>query len=772
MATREEKDGEQRTLPSGAAAYGGRYSVEEELGRGGMGRVVRARDLKLDRAVALKLLAPGVHSEEQRQRFEQEARAAGALNHPNILAVHDIGEQGGEPFIVTELLEGETLRSVLSRGPLAPARALEFAVQLAEGLAAAHAAGIIHRDVKPENLFLTKQGHLKILDFGIAKLLEGKRAAGALHTDTGAVMGTPGYMSPEQVNGEHATARTDVFAFGAVLHEMLAGRGPFERPSGVDAAHAILHDPPAPLPPSPLSRIVARCLEKDPAARPADAGEVLAELRQISSPAPRRRRGFFAAAGLALAAAVAIFILRPHAVSETVQPSIAVLPFVNLSSDKEQEYFSDGIAEEILNALAQVEGLNVAGRTSSFYFKGKNEDLASIAARLHVSTLLEGSVRKAGGRVRITAQLINAADGYHLWSKQYDRELTDIFKVQSELATAVVEALKVKLLPGTSLSSKVHPARDPEAYRLFLLGRSLVSLGTKESTHRAAATLEKAVELEPSYAPAWEWLAYQRGNTLLALSSQAHVSPRQVLEAAERAVAADPEYSGGWAARGWVRANFLWDWAAAQSDLERALALSSRSGMALNAYAVFLQKQGRLKEAIATQRKFHDTDPLGAVGWINLGGYLISDGQFDAAREALRRALEVSPDNPRALQDLASIDLLDGRPARALQAFEKVPLGNDRLMSVAIAQHELGHARESQQALAALAAKPEGDVAYRIAAVHAWRGERDAAFEWLERAYARHDLQLRFLKVDPFLRNLRGDPRYSALLKKINLPAD
>jgi len=391
-----------------------------------------------------------------------------------------------------------------------------------------------------------------------------------------------------------------------------------------------------------------------------------------------------------------------------------------------------------------------------------------------VATLLEGSVRKSGNRVRITAQLINARDGYHLWSNQYDRDLTDIFKVQGEVASAVVEAFKVKLLPGTAVSTKIHPARDPEAYRLFLLGRSLVVLGTKESTHRGAAALEKAVELEPSYAPAWEWLAIGRGNSALGHSpwDQAQMLARQALQAADRAVALDAEYPGGWAARGWIRANLFWDWAAAQSDLERALALSSRSGIALNMYATFLQKQGRLKEAIAAVRKFVETDPLNAVVWTNLSGFLIPDGQFDAAREADRRALEISPDNPQALQDLVRMDLLTGRAAHALEATEKLPLDNDRLMNVAIAQHELGHARESQQALEALAAKSEGDVAYRLAAVHAWRGERDAAFEWLERAYARHDLQLRFLKVDAFLRNLRGDPRYTALLKKMNLPLD
>ena len=296
-------------------------------------------------------------------------------------------------------------------------------------------------------------------------------------------------------------------------------------------------------------------------------------------------------------------------------PSIAVLPFVNLSSDKEQEYFSDGISEEILNALAQVQGLHVAGRTSSFSFKGKNEDLASIASKLHVAAILEGSVRKSGHRVRVTAQLINAADGFHLWSNQYDRKLKDIFEVQSELATAVVEALKIQLLPGSGLS--VQPARNPEAYRLFLLGRSLLQSQTLESERRSEGVLERAVVLEPSYGPAWELLAAVRGTAVLHVPA-AEVSLRAAgaLNAAERAIALSPSLPGGYAIRGWIKSNVFWDWAGAQSDLERALSLSSETeSRSRNMYATLISKQGRLKEAIAIQRRVAEVDPLNPYAW-------------------------------------------------------------------------------------------------------------------------------------------------------------
>src|SRR5215471_18512701 len=457
-------------------------------------------------------------------------------------------------------------------------------------------------------------------------------------------------------------------------------------------------------------------------------------------------------------------------------PSIAVLPFADLSPSKDQEYFSDGITEEILNALAQVDGLRVAGRTSSFYFKGKNEDLAVIADKLHVATLLEGSVRKSGNRVRITAQLINAKDGFHLWSKQYDRELTDIFKVQGELALAVVDALKVKLLSGAAAAPKVHEARDPEAHRLFLLGRSQLFRQTAESLAQAAANLAKAVAIDPAYAPAWVTLSGVHGNLALrAPRSEISRRAQEALAEVDRAIAIDGDFAEAFSTRGWIRGWLLWDWPGAKADLQRALQLNPQSPDALSAYAGFIQKAGRLSEAIALQRKAAELDPLDAVDWMNLGAYLMEDGQLGPAREAFFRAEEISPNNEVALASLLLLDLLEGHPAKALEAAGKLPDGPFRLLSIAIAQHDLGRPRESAAALAALVAKvpsDEPDVAYWVAAVHAWRGERDRAFEWLETAYKRRELRLRLVRVEPYFRSLRGDPRLLALLKKMNLPLD
>src|SRR5438132_2896164 len=421
------------TVPSMPGVIAGRYSIDRELGRGAMGRVFAAHDAKLDRDVAIKVLAPGARGEEELRRFEQEARAAGSLNHPNVVAVYDIGVHGGEPYIVSELLEGAPLRERLGGKPLPAALVIDLASQLAEGLAAAHDKGVIHRDLKPENLFVTRGGRLKILDFGIAKLT--RAAPSVPQTDTGTVMGTVGYMSPEQVRGEHVDARSDLFSFGCILYEMLAGRAPFDRPSSMETGSAILHDEPPQTVPRELDPVLRRCLEKDPARRYPSAHELLLALARVRPPAAPRWRWIAGAMALAVLIAAGLLVPRLRAAMDAKGArSIAVLPFVNMSSDKENEYFSDGITEELINALANVEGLRVASRTAVFAIKGQNLDVPKLGARLNADTLLEGSVRREGSTLRVTAQLINVSDGYHLWSQSYDRELKSVFAVEDEIA--------------------------------------------------------------------------------------------------------------------------------------------------------------------------------------------------------------------------------------------------------------------------------------------------------------------------------------------------
>jgi TolB-like protein len=475
------------------------------------------------------------------------------------------------------------------------------------------------------------------------------------------------------------------------------------------------------------------------------------------------------------------FVLRarPAAVQSAAPdaggPSIAVLPLLNLSRDPDQEYFADGLAEELLDLLAKVPGLHVAARTSAFSFKGKNEDVRTIGAKLQVATVLEGSVRKSGDQVRITTQLVSAANGYHLWSETYDRKLTDVFAVQDEIAKAVVTALKLKLLPAQVPTSKGHRTDDAEVYKQYLLGRQLLSRSRRDGYLQAAKAFEKALAIDPAFAPAWAGLS--SADFWIADSSDtAHDLAEGQLrakEAAEKAVALGPDLPEGYVARGFIRSGVQFDWTGAAADFERALALSPEDAETNREYAnSVLRPLGRLPEAIVFARKAAEFDPLNGRAWSTLGALQLCAGQFGPARDALNRSLEVNPKQAFAAGWLGIILMLEGRPADALESFNRSTAEFLRLTGVADAQHSLGHAKESQQALDALIAGYGHSAAYQIATVYAWRGDNDRAFQWLERARAQHDGGLTLLKVDPTLRGLRGDPRYAALLRKLNLPRD
>jgi TolB-like protein/Flp pilus assembly protein TadD len=450
-------------------------------------------------------------------------------------------------------------------------------------------------------------------------------------------------------------------------------------------------------------------------------------------------------------------------------PSVAVLPFTNMSADKEQEYFSDGLAEEILNALAQVEGLHVCGRTSSFSFKGKSEDLRTIGEKLGVAHVLEGSVRKEGHRIRITAQLVAASNGYHVWSKTFEREMGSIFAVQDEIARSVVDALKVKLL---ARQGKEHRTDNSEAYTQYLLGRQFSRSFSEVSNSRAIDAYEKAIGLEPAYAPAWASLA-------MALSWKDTESLRQYLEdkdralaAADKAITLDPDLADGYVSRGWIRTYFKWDWGGAESDFKRALALNPGDADIVLYYAHLHAALGRLHEAVAAKRRATELDPVNPTNWFGLSYMYRSTSQFELARGATRRIMELAPEWNGAACLLGRTSLLEGEPAAALSAYERCPDPGDRLWAAAVAQHQLGHQKESEAALEAYVAKFTEVAAYSIAQIHATRGDRDQAFDWLDRAVAQHDSELQHLKYDLMLRKLRDDARYAPLLEKMNLPLD
>jgi serine/threonine-protein kinase len=492
--------------------------------------------------------------------------------------------------------------------------------------------------------------------------------------------------------------------------------------------------------------------------------------------------------GLGLTAAtpglVYFFLVRGggvHSESTAAPPrSIAVLPFADLSPGKDQEYFADGMAEEIVNALAHLEGLRVAGRTSSFYFKGKPATIAEIGRELNVGTILEGSIRKEGNRVRVTAQVIDVARGDHVWSDSYDRELTGIFAVQSEIASAVVEALKVKILPGHGPDVKEHRATNPDAYNAYLLGRHFFDVGTADGMSRAVAALEKSVAADPNYAPAWAWLSVSILNSAVYLSQggspeQIEQSAKRAVGAADRAVDLAPDLADCWSARGWMRASVSWDWAGAQEDFRRALALNPRDANILVRESHLLAVLGNIPEAISTVRKALEIDPLYAWAWYFLATYYIGSARPELARDAATRTLEIAPEHIYALQVLGVSHLLLGQPGEALVAFHRQKREALRLTGEALAQHALGNVEEEQKAIALLRARFGESEPYEIALVYGWRGDKDAAFEWLYRAVRQHGgrgfsrLAIRSLEHEPLLRSIRDDPRYAVALEKMGL---
>jgi serine/threonine protein kinase len=502
------------------------YRIIKKLGAGGMGEVYLAEDTRLHRKVAVKVLPAEVAVNHERlRRFNQEATSAAALNYPNIAHIYEIGESDGVHFIAMEFIEGVTLRQWMQATPMDVGEVLDVAAQIAGALAAAHAAGIVHRDIKPENLMLRHDSIVKVLDFGLAKLLQGAAPAmdteaatrPLVQTELGRVMGTVRYMSPEQARGKEVDAQTYIFSLGAVMYEMLAGQSPFGGETASDVIAAILTTEPKPPSsfdqgiPAELDRIVKKALAKERDDRYTNAKDLLRDLRQLQ----RRlefevdaEREFGVARQIAKSDRGAMRSDKATRVS-TPEPlnSIAVLPFANLSADPENEYFCDGLAEELLNALAKIDELKVAARTSTFSFKGKNAPVGEIAKALNVNTILEGSVRKSGNRLRITAQLINAADGYHLWSERYDSEMKDIFDVQDEITLAVVEALKVKLLGDEQATILKRHTRSAEAHEFYLRGLSYFIKWTPEFFQKAIKNFDQAIAIDPYYASAYAGLA-------------------------------------------------------------------------------------------------------------------------------------------------------------------------------------------------------------------------------------------------------------------------
>jgi len=696
----------------------------------------------------------------QRERFEREARAIAALNHPNILGIYDVGQHDGAPFLITELLEGESLRERLEGGAVPQRWAIDCAVQISQGLAAAHGKGIVHRDLKPDNIFVTRGGGVKLLDFGLAKLTsragDGTSQADgptmtSAHTAAGVVMGTASYMAPEQVRGEAVDARTDLFAFGIMIYELASGRRPFPGRTFADVSSAILRDTPEPLAgiradlPGDLGRIVARCLEKDPRSRFQTALDVRNELwglkQMLESVAREPAKG---------------------AAKET--PSIAVLPFVNMSRDEENEYFSDGLSEELLNVLAKIPELKVTGRTSSFAFKGKREDLRDIGQKLGVGTLLEGSVRKVGNRVRITAQLIKVADGFHLWSETYDRVLDDIFAVQDDIARSVSTALHVTLLGKSAAASKTNA----ESYQLVLQGNHFVQQNTQPTLARAALLYREAIDKSPDSALAWAGLA--RAFTYQAFFGFGELDEnhKNAREAAERALSLDDKLADAYEVMGMILASLEFRWNEALDVIRKARTLAPGASGPMVTLSAYQGAFGRIEEALQLARRAQEIDPLNPNVHSNRGRLESWSSNLEAACEAYLRTLELSPGMASVHSTLGLLYLRREMGDKAIAEIQKEASLGYREYALAIVYHELGMREQSDAALARLLTESE-QWGYQFAAAHARRGETDQAFHWLERSCELHDSGIVLSKVSWPFKSLHSDPRWPRFLEKIGL---
>ncbi|PYL68512.1 MAG: hypothetical protein DMF20_00490 [Verrucomicrobia bacterium] len=779
----------------------GHYKISELIGSGGMGEVYLATDIAAGRQAAIKILPTRFAGDVERlKRFKQEARAIVALNHPNILTVYEIGEDHSTQYIASELIEGETLRQRLMRGRMPLSEAIDVAIQVAGALAAANERGIVHRDIKPENIMLRPDGYVKVLDFGIAKLagqevpvtLPRDEALLMAETNLGSILGTVRYMSPEQASGVPVDKSTDIWSLGVVLYEMVTGYAPFTGDTPQEAMSAILEKEPPRLTsyiapaPAELQQIISKTLHKDRAQRYRNAHDLLQALKDFrhkleveadlarATAAPLWLRWTRSPAALtlgvlvaALAVALPFYRHRTLATSSPPEKSIAVLPFLDLSETKDQEYFCDGISEEILGALAKVEGLRVVSRTSSFSFKGKRANAREIGEKLNVANVLEGSLRREGNRVRVTAELINTRSGFHLWTETYDRQVEGVFALEDEITRAIVDSLKIKL----AVSLPAQQQRNTEVYDLYLQGLYFSNKGSEEDLRRALSFFQRAVEKDPTFARAWTGIA-----KVWYFLADVYVKPLDAYpaskEAALKAIALDEKDAEAHCYLSEAKRVLDWDLAGADAELKRALELDPNSAPAHFFSALLPLFRGELKEGLRLVLEAEKLDPVSPIiSYVATAAYLANDQVDDAISEG-QRTLQLDPNYFYLDSDLAAAYREKGNFAEAIALYTKAQEAT-RLPSsgLAITYARMGRETEAQNILAQLLQAREKRYvsAPVIAAVYVAFGNKEEAFRWLERAFAEHSGILQWIAFLPEFRPLHSDARFPHLLRRIGV---
>jgi TolB-like protein/Tfp pilus assembly protein PilF/tRNA A-37 threonylcarbamoyl transferase component Bud32 len=787
------------------STFAGRYQVIEELGHGGMGRVYKVFDSDIKEKIALKLLRPEVALDRETvERFSNELKLARKISHRNVCRMFDLGKAEGTTFIAMEFVAGEDLKKLIRKtGQLGVGRAVSIGKQVCEGLMEAHHLGVVHRDLKPQNIMVDEDGNARIMDFGIARSLSGKGITGA-----GVMIGTPEYMSPEQVEGKEADQRSDIYSLAIILYEMLTGRVPFEGDTpftvGVKHKSEIPRDPRElnTQIPQDVSWLVLKCLEKDKVKRYQSAEELHADLQRVEQGLPTTERVLAARkpftskeitvkfsleklvfpglviAALVIAAGLILWRVLPkkEAVSaESGPPSVAVLPFVDDSPEKVHDYLCEGIPSTLINALITIQNLRVPARTSAFSFAGKGLDIQAIGQKLNVENVLEGSIQVVGNNLRVTATLIKVKDGYQLWNATYDRKLEDVFAIQDEIAQAIVKVLKVRLLGEQEEPLVRRYTENIEAYKLYLEGLYYWNKRTGKDLNEAIELFNQALSKDPNYALAYVGLA--DSYSLLSLFGDARpqdVFPR-AKAAATKALEINETLAEAHNSVAYVYESYDWNWKAAETEFKRALELNPNYAIGHFWYGELLLYFGRFEEAIREMKRALELDPVSLVINANLGWAYIMARQTDQALAQLHKTLEMDPNFAAARLFLGFANLEKRNFSEAINEMKKArELSGDTSVMVASlgkAYAAAGKFEEAKGILEELKVRSQKQhvSAYRMASVYAVMGDYDRAFELANKAYEERDENLIQIKVDHAFAPVHSDPRYKALLKKMGL---
>lgn len=781
------------------------YKIVSKLGQGGGGVVYLARDARLQRAVVLKFLSEELVADERaRKRFLREARLASALDHPNICTIFEINEANGLDFIVMQYVEGKTLKQIITGRPLEIDAALAIAIQVADGLAAAHQQKIVHRDIKPGNIVISDTGRVKILDFGLAKSLAYSTVASFEDatelTRQGAQVGTPAYMSPEQVRGEKIDHRSDIFSFGAVLYTMVTGRSPFKgkNKTPVDIMHSVAHERPPSAGelndrvPAELEAIIERAMAKDPGERYQTIQDLLEDLRRLkqhsqsdgaairralSRPRINVRPFAFAALGLAMLALIGVGLqafLRPSSSHHPIS-SLVVLPFTNNNNDPNSDYLSDGITESIINSLSQVSHLKVMARTTAFRYKGKDSDPQTVGRELKVDGVLTGKVTQQGDSLLVQAELVNAADGSELWGEKYTRKMSDILTVQEEIARRISERLRLRLTGEEEKRLSKSYTANTEAYQLYLKGRYYWNKRTEESYQKAIESFRQAIDRDRNYALAYTGLA----DSYSFLSSQGIRPPREVFplakEAAERAIELDDTLAEGHTSLAYVKLYYDWDWKGAEEEYIRAIELNPNYSTPHHGYAYYLISTGRTEEAIAEIQRAQEIDPLSLIVNTDYGEFYYFAHRPAEAIAQFQKAIEMEPTFVRAHFLLGRAYVQKGQCGEAIGEFQKArDLDKDSLEmlgAIGLGYALCGQQGEARKVLDDLLqrAKQRYVSPHLVAVIYAALGDRNEGFAWLDKAFEMRFGPLIYLKVNPIWDPLRSDPRFPDRLRRVGL---